>query len=85
MKAKINTTLNYSLNFNLKKKKKEKIKFIVFHYTGMKKEKDAINKLINKNSKVSSHYFIKKKWRNFNFGTRFIYSLACWNFSMEKL
>ena len=60
MKAKINTTLNYSLNFDLKKRKKEKIKFIVFHYTGMKKEKDAINKLINKNSKVSSHYFIKK-------------------------
>ena len=26
----------------------------------MKKEKDAINKLINQNSKVSSHYFIKK-------------------------
>ena len=60
MKAKINTTLNYSLNFDLKKRKKEKIKFIVFHYTGMKKEKDAINKLINKSSKVSSHYFIKK-------------------------
>ena len=60
MKAKINTTLNYSLNFDLKKRKKEKIKFIVFHYTGMKKEIDAINKLINQNSKVSSHYFIKK-------------------------
>src|SRR6056300_945162 len=60
MKAKINTTLNYSLNFDLKKRKKEKIKFIIFHYTGMKKEKDAINKLISQNSKVSSHYLIKK-------------------------
>ena len=60
MKGKINTTLNYSFNFDLKKRKKEDIKFIVFHYTGMKKEIDAINKLINQNSKVSSHYFIKK-------------------------
>lgn len=60
MKEKINTTLNYSFNFDLKKRKKEDIKFIVFHYTGMKKEIDAINKLINKDSKVSSHYFIKK-------------------------
>ena len=60
MKASINTTLNYSSNFDLKKRKKKQIKFIIFHYTGMKKEIDAINKLIKQNSKVSSHYFIKK-------------------------
>ena len=60
MRANINTTLNYSYNFDLKKRKKTQIKFIIFHYTGMKKEKDAINKLISQNSKVSSHYFIKK-------------------------
>jgi len=60
MRASINTTLNYSHNFDLKKRKKTQIKFIIFHYTGMKKEKDAINKLISHNSKVSSHYFIKK-------------------------
>jgi N-acetylmuramoyl-L-alanine amidase len=60
MRASINTTLNYSYNFDLKKRKKKQIKFIIFHYTGMKKEIDAINKLINQNSKVSSHYFIKK-------------------------
>ena len=60
MRASINTTLNYSHNFDLKKRKKTQIKFIIFHYTGMKKEKDAINKLISQNSKVSSHYFIKK-------------------------
>src|SRR5210317_1185013 len=60
MKTSINTTLNYSYNFDLKKRKKKQIKFIIFHYTGMKKEIDAINKLINQNSKVSSHYFIKK-------------------------
>ena len=35
------------------------IKFIIFHYTGMKKENQAINQLTNYNSKVSSHYFIK--------------------------
>jgi len=60
MRASINTTLNYSHNFDLIKRKKTQIKFIIFHYTGMKKEKDAINKLISQNSKVSSHYFIKK-------------------------
>ena len=55
----INTTLNYSPNFSLKKRKPEDIKFIIFHYTGMKREKAAINKLTNFTSKVSSHYFIK--------------------------
>ena len=39
----INTTLNYSPNFD-KKKRKKQIKFIIFHYTGMKKEKDAIKR-----------------------------------------
>ena len=54
------TTLNYSLNFDIKKRNIRDIKFIIFHYTGMKKEIDAINQLINQKSKVSSHYFIKK-------------------------
>ena len=53
------TTLNYSPNFDQKKRKKKEIKFIIFHYTGMKKEIDAINKLTNPKSKVSCHYFIK--------------------------
>ena len=55
----IDTTLNYSPNFNLKKRKPKDIKFIIFHYTGMKKENQAINKLTDQNSKVSSHYFIR--------------------------
>jgi N-acetylmuramoyl-L-alanine amidase len=55
----INTTLNYSPNFDLKKRKPSKIKFIIFHYTGMKKETDAINRLTSFKSKVSSHYLIK--------------------------
>ena len=54
------TTLNYSPNFDIKKRKPKKIKFIVFHYTGMKKEKDSIGRLTSFKSKVSSHYFIKK-------------------------
>ena len=55
----INTTLNYSPNFDKKKRKFKQIKFIIFHYTGMKNEKDAIRRLTNSKSKVSSHYFIK--------------------------
>ncbi len=56
----MNTTLNYSPNFDTKKRKKKEIKFIIFHYTGMKNEIDAINRLTSKESKVSSHYLIKK-------------------------
>ena len=51
---------NYSVNFDKIKRKKNEIKFLVFHYTGMKSEKLAIKKLKNENSKVSCHYFIKK-------------------------
>jgi N-acetylmuramoyl-L-alanine amidase len=54
------TTLNYSTNFNVKKRKLSNIKFIIFHYTGMKNELDAIKRLTENKSKVSSHYFIKK-------------------------
>ena len=59
-KLSINTTSNYSPNFDIKKRPSKQIKFIVFHYTGMKKEKDAINRLTSSKSKVSSHYFINK-------------------------
>ena len=52
---------NYSLNFNPKKRKTSQIKFLIFHYTGMKKESDAIKKLTNFKSEVSCHYFIKNK------------------------
>ena len=51
--------LNFSPNFSAKKRKKSEIKFIVFHYTGMKSEKKAIDKLLDYNSKVSCHYLIK--------------------------
>ena len=55
----MNTTLNYSPNFKIKKRKPNQIKFIIFHYTGMKKESEAIERLTNKESEVSSHYLIK--------------------------
>jgi len=51
---------NYSPNFNPNKRKSKQIKFLVFHYTGMRKESDAINRLTNIQSEVSSHYLIKK-------------------------
>ena len=55
----LKTILNYSPNFNPKKRKSKQIKFIIFHYTGMKRELEAINKLTNIQSEVSSHYLIK--------------------------
>ena len=58
-KSSIDTTLNYSPNFDVKKRKTKEIKFVIFHYTGMKNENQAISKLTNNKSKVSSHYFIK--------------------------
>ncbi len=51
---------NYSPNFSVPVRNKKKIKFIIIHYTGMKKESKAIEKLCNEKSKVSAHYFIKK-------------------------
>ena len=51
---------NYSPNFNPIKRSQKDIKFIIIHYTGMKKELSAINRLCNLKSKVSAHFFIKK-------------------------
>ena len=50
---------NYSPNFNPIKRRSNKIKFIIFHYTGMRSESAAIKKLTSSNSEVSSHYLIK--------------------------
>ena len=55
----LNLTRNYSINFDLKKRDKKSIKFIIIHYTGMKNESDAIKRLCDSKSEVSSHYFIK--------------------------
>jgi N-acetylmuramoyl-L-alanine amidase len=55
----IKMTSSYSPNFSLNKRSKKKIKFIIIHYTGMKAESAAINRLQDPSSKVSSHYYIK--------------------------
>ena len=56
----IKTSLNYSPNFDPKKRKANQIKFLIFHYTGMRTEKAAIKRLTDIKSEVSSHYFIKQ-------------------------
>ena len=53
------TILNYSPNFDKKKRDSKKIRFLIFHYTGMKKESEAISRLTDIKSEVSSHYLIK--------------------------
>ena len=53
-------SFNYSPNFGSKKRKKNQIKFLIFHYTGMKSEKAAIKRLTDYKSNVSCNYFIKK-------------------------
>ena len=54
------TNLNYSPNFDSKKRNFKQIKFIIFHYTGMKSEITALKRLTNYKSQVSSHYLINK-------------------------
>ena len=49
----------YSPNFSNNKRSKKNINFLIIHYTGMKNEHEAIKRLINIQSEVSSHYFIK--------------------------
>ena len=58
-KLSIDTTLNYSPNFDTHKRKLKNIKFVIFHYTGIRREIDAIKLLTDEKSKVSCHYFIK--------------------------
>ena len=55
-----NCLINYSPNFSTYARTKKNIKYIILHYTGMRSEKMAINRLTDVNSKVSCHYFIKR-------------------------
>jgi len=59
-------TQNYSLNFSTPKRLKKNIKYIIIHYTGMKNELSALNRLTDFKSKVSAHYFIKKNGKILN-------------------
>ena len=56
----IKTLLKYSPNFSTSARNKKKIKYIVYHYTGMRSENKAIKRLTDLNSNVSCHYFIKR-------------------------
>ena len=58
---------NYSPNFSLPKRKKKNIKFVILHYTGMKKESQVSKRFWDEKSKVSTHYFIKKNGQVVNF------------------
>ena len=50
--------INYSPNFYFKKRDKNKINYLIYHYTGMKNDRLAIKKLTSLNSNVSCHYYI---------------------------
>ena len=54
-------TVNYSPCFDLAKRGKKNIKYLIFHYTGMKSDRLAIKRLTNFNSNVSCHYYIDER------------------------
>ena len=62
----LNLTRKYSLNFSTPKRTKNSIKFIIIHYTGMKKQSEAIRRLCESHSKVSAHYYIKNDGKILN-------------------
>ena len=53
-------SINYSPNFDRKKRSISTVKYLIFHYTGMRSENAAIKRLTSKSSKVSCHFLIKK-------------------------
>tara|TARA_B100001123_G_C15149563_1_gene962961 strand:- start:119 stop:853 length:735 start_codon:yes stop_codon:yes gene_type:complete len=50
----------YTPNFDLMPRKRNLIKFLILHYTGMKSEKLAIQRLSKIQSGVGTNYFVKK-------------------------
>ena len=54
-------TNKLSPNYSKKLRKKNKIRFIIIHYTGMQSEIESIKRLKNLKSKVSCHYLINRK------------------------
>jgi len=57
MKVKIYKSPNHSFN----SRKRDQIKFIIIHYTGMQSEEESIVRLTDEKSKVSAHYLINRK------------------------
>ena len=56
----IKTLINYSPNFSTYRRNIKSVKYLIYHYTGMRSESKAINRLTDDKSKVSCHYFIKR-------------------------
>ena len=56
----IKNLANYSPNFSTYKRNIKLVKYLIYHYTGMRSESKAINRLTDDKSKVSCHYFIKR-------------------------
>ncbi len=56
----LKTLINYSPNFSTYKRNIKSVKYLIYHYTGMRSESKAITRLTDDKSKVSCHYFIKK-------------------------
>ena len=54
------TLINYSPNFSTYRRNIKLVKYLIYHYTGMRSESKAINRLTDDKSKVSCHYFIKR-------------------------
>ena len=50
-----------SPNFSKKTRSKTKIKYVIFHYTGMQTEIESLKRLRNIKTKVSCHYHINRK------------------------
>ena len=53
--------IDLSPNCSRKNRHKSQIKFIIIHYTGMQSEIESFERLKDKSSKVSCHYFINRK------------------------
>ena len=72
----------YSINFDKNPRSLKDIIYLIFHYTGMASEKKAIQRLTNKNSKVSCHYFIRRNGEILNMvPDKFIAwhaGISCW-------
>ncbi len=72
----------YSINFDKIVRSPKNIIYLVYHYTGMKNENKALQRLRDKNSKVSCHYFIKKNGTIINMVpdkfTAWHASVSCW-------
>tara|TARA_B100001093_G_scaffold518671_1_gene604374 strand:+ start:1529 stop:2251 length:723 start_codon:yes stop_codon:yes gene_type:complete len=54
-------SFNYSPNFNLRKRRPKDVKYIIIHYTGMRSDKESLERLTDIKSSVSCHYYINEK------------------------